>query len=145
VVRLNGTSDILWERVTVSIPLEHGCSVEFKNVMAPFPDVQFYDYTKHNPAKRTKLPANYHLTYSVSDDPASALRAIVALKLGWNVSVVFRKALPDRVPGLLYAPVVDGDETDLRFLERGVIVGLKAKGRAKVRHYGLRAGLIYPP
>jgi hypothetical protein len=29
-------------------------------------------------------------------------------------------------------PVVDGDETDLRFLDpKGVIVGLKAKGKGK--------------
>ncbi len=50
VVRLNGTSDIPWERV----PVEGKA-----NIMDLFPSVQFYDYTKrHN---RRNLPTNYHL------------------------------------------------------------------------------------
>ena len=50
------------------------------------------------------------------------------LNRGTNVSVVF-----DRVPGeWLGRKVIDGDAHDLRFLDpEGVIVGLKAKGRAK--------------
>lgn len=120
VVRLNGTSDILWERVTVN---------GAPNIMALFPDVTFYDYTKHEPAKRASLPANYSLTYSYSDDPAAVRRSADALTAGWNVAVVFRNALPHDFLGRL---VVDGDESDLRFAdERGVVVGLKAKGRAK--------------
>lgn len=121
VVRLNGTSDILWERV----PLPTG----ERNVMERFPDVQFYDYTKHNPAKRLNLPTNYRLTYSLSDDPASEERAKAALVMGWSVAAVFKPHLPETYMG---APVVDGDEDDLRHLDAaGVIVGLKAKGRAK--------------
>jgi hypothetical protein len=120
VVRLNGTSDILWERVAVQ---------GAPNIMALFPDVTFYDYTKHIPSKRANLPTNYHLTYSYSDDPAAADRAAEALAMGWNVAVVFRNALPARYG--LYR-VVNGDESDLRFADdRGVVVGLKAKGRAK--------------
>jgi hypothetical protein len=120
VVRLNGTSDILWERVTVN---------GAPNIMALFPDVTFYDYTKHIPSKRANLPVNYSLTYSYSDDPAALDRSLEALAMGWNVAAVFRNALPADFMGY---PVVNGDESDLRFADdRGVVVGLKAKGRAK--------------
>jgi hypothetical protein len=45
-----------------------------------------------------------------------------------NIAAVF-KELPEKYIG---RPVINGDETDLRFLDpKGVIVGLKAKGKAK--------------
>ena len=117
VVRLNGTSDIPWERVPV----------EGKpNIMAHFPTVQFYDYTKrHN---RRDLPDNYHLTFSLAEDNDS--RASAAASNGANVAVVFRT---DNFPATFMGmPVVDGDADDLRFLDgKGVVVGLKAKGPAK--------------
>jgi hypothetical protein len=45
-----------------------------------------------------------------------------------NIAMVF-----DRVPATYMGlEVIDADETDLRFLDKkGVIAGLKAKGRAK--------------
>ena len=47
-----------------------------------------------------------------------------------NYAVVFKnKQLPNGYEGY---PVIDGDESDLRFLDRkGVVVGLKAKGQAR--------------
>ena len=117
VVRLNGTSDIPWERV----PVEGKA-----NIMELFPSVQFYDYTKrHN---RRNLPANYHLTFSLAEDNDS--RAGAAATNGANIAVVFRT---DKFPTTFMGmPVVDGDADDLRFLDgRGVVVGLKAKGPAK--------------
>jgi len=117
VVRLNGTSDIPWERV----PVEGRA-----NIMELFPSVQFYDYTKrHN---RRNLPANYHLTFSLAEDNDS--RAGAAATNGANIAVVFRT---DKFPTTFMGmPVVDGDTDDLRFLDgRGVVVGLKAKGPAK--------------
>lgn len=117
-VRLNGTSDIAWEKVAPEL-------------FALFPDVVFYDYTKAPVTKRPWLPVNYSLTMSYSGENWDACRA--ALDHGRNVAVVFAvkkgAALPSHHHG--YA-VVDGDETDLRFLDpRGVIVGLRAKGRAR--------------
>ena len=117
VVRLNGTSDIPWERV----PVEGKA-----NIMELFPSVQFYDYTKrHN---RRNLPANYHLTFSLAEDNDG--RASAAATNGANIAVVFRT---DKFPTTFMGmPVVDGDADDLRFLDgRGVVVGLKAKGPAK--------------
>jgi len=114
-IRLNGTSDIPWKRVRV----------DGKNVFELFPDVQFYDYTKILERKVTALP-NYHLTFSRAENNDSDVERAIAA--GMNVAVVFRE-VPDTYQGL---PGISGDEDDLRFLDpAGVIVGLKAKGRAK--------------
>lgn len=75
---------------------------------------------------RRDLPANYHLTFSLAEDNDAF--AVKALENGMNVAAVFR-TLPDTFMG---RKVINGDDTDLRFLdEQGVIVGLKAKGKAK--------------
>lgn len=109
--RLNGTSDISWEKY---------------GIIDKFPDVQFYDYTKVRGRKVSHLP-NYHLTFSRAE--SNDLDASIAAKSGMNVAVVFKKDLPETYYG---RKVINGDETDLRFLDgSGVIVGLKAKGRAK--------------
>jgi len=59
-VRLNGTSDIRWE--TVGFTDVNG--IEYVNIFAAFPDIQFYDYTKD--ANRKDLPSNYDVTFSYS-------------------------------------------------------------------------------
>lgn len=118
VFRLNGTSDIRWESVRVE-------GFGWKNIMEVFPTVQFYDYTKI--ANRRLLPSNYHLTFSLAED--NDAEAVYALDRGMSVAAVFRKELPTQYLG---RDVVNGDDTDLRFLDpKSVIVGLKAKGKAK--------------
>jgi hypothetical protein len=125
--RLNGTSDLGWESY---------------GIMGQYPDVQFYDYTK-SPARMRrylagKMPPNYHLTFSWSGTNASDCADI--LQRGGNVAVPFStpkgRPLPElwSIPGVGFKRyrVIDGDKTDLRFLDpRGVIVGLRAKGKAK--------------
>lgn len=105
VFRLNGTSDIAWEKY---------------GIIQKFPDVQFYDYTKILGRKVQGLK-NYHLTFSRAEsNDADVGRAIME---GMNVAVVY-----DRIPEGVYS----ADETDLRFLDPKVqIIGLKAKGPAK--------------
>ena len=99
--------------------------------MEAFPDVQFYDYCK-SPERMTKfvngeMPTNYHLTFSRSE--TNGALALAFLRSGGNVAMVFRKSLPATYFG---HEVIDGDETDLRFLDgKGKIVGLKEKGLAK--------------
>jgi hypothetical protein len=116
VFRLNGTSDIRWETVSVN---------GFRNIMEMFPNTTFYDYTKI--VNRRNLPTNYHLTFSRSESNDAYVRT--ALRRGMNAAVVFEKTLPDMYMGYR---VIDGTETDLRFLDGvGVIVGLVAKGKAK--------------
>lgn len=118
VVRLNGTSDLRWENIAADGK---------RNIMEVFPAVQFYDYTKI--PNRKGLPANYHLSYSASGRPEFAPYMDRAAAAGLNIVAVFRKSLPAEFMG---RPVVNGDESDLRFLDpAGVVVGLKAKGRAR--------------
>lgn len=119
VFRLNGTSDIRWE----IYPVTHN-GVEYRNVMEAFPTTQFYDYSKI--ANRRNIPVNYHITFSRSE--VNELEALSVISMGMNVAVVFDE-IPDTWHGW---KVVDGTETDLRFLdEGGVVVGLKANGKAK--------------
>lgn len=123
-VRLNGTQDIRWELE----PVEHE-GVTYPNLMALFPDVQFYDYTKI--PNRRDLPANYDLTFSYSGVPGFRPHAERAQARGMRVAVVFRsrESIPAQFMG---APVVDGDDSDLRPLDpAGSIVALYAKGPAK--------------
>jgi hypothetical protein len=116
VFRLNGTSDLPFEKYEVE-----GAA----NIFALFPEVQFYDYTKVLGRKVAQY-SNYHLTFSAADGNDSDVRK--AIDSGMNVAVVF-----DRLPATYMGRVVfDADSTDLRFRDpRGVVCGLKAKGRAK--------------
>ena len=121
VFRLNGTSDIRWENVHID---DYG-----RTIFDRFACVQFYDYTKL--PNRKDIPSNYHLTFSLSED--NDLDAVKTVMDGRNVAVVYRK-VPTSTSwwpvGQL--TVIDGDEHDLRFLDpKGVIVGLKAKGKAR--------------
>lgn len=118
VVRLNGTSDIPWENLSV-------------NMFTMFPNVQFYDYTKvlaRLPKLKSMGLKNYHITFSSSESNWN--ECIEAFNLGFNIAVVF-----DVIPKVYQTlPVVNGDELhgDLRFLDAsGSIVGLRAKGDAK--------------
>lgn len=121
-VRLNGTSDLPWEAFKAI-----RYNVSFVNIMAAFPSVQFYDYTKVS-SRLGKTPENYHLTLSRSEANESEVERAIAS--GHNVAVVFRnKVLPETYMG---RPVFGGDDSDRRFLDpQGVIVGLYAKGRAR--------------
>lgn len=118
VIRLNGTSDVAWERIPV---------LEYNNIFEAYPHVQFYDYTKIE--KRYKACAsipNYHLTYSRTESNWEKCEQV--LESGHSVAVVF-DAIPSSYMGY---KVIDGTVDDLRFLDpSSVIVGLKALGRAK--------------
>ena len=147
-VRLNGTSDIQWERGHMvarcyAVPTADGTVKReqvFPSIMAAFPDVQFYDYTKiPQRIVRGNLPANYALTLSYSGANANYAHQVltVARAFGANTAVVFRnKAAVARVlerGDWQGQPVLDGDETDMRFLDPqgGYVVALYAKGKAK--------------
>jgi len=130
-VRLNGTSDIPWENIKV---------VDAKNIFELFSDVQFYDYTKDYKRVIKNTHKNYHLTFSRSE--CNEDLCVQVLDAGHNVAAVFNTDFYNRnlkdggwcqyqIQNKLYK-VVDGDTSDLRFLDEqgGVIVGLKAKGDA---------------
>lgn len=114
-LRLNGTSDVRWEMV------------------APYlftrweDDVIFYDYTKH---PKRRVPANYHLTYSVTEQDSVADISKMLGRYG-RVAVVFDTRKSQPLPAVWQGfPVVDGDKDDQRWQNHGVIVGLRAKGDA---------------
>ena len=116
VFRLNGTSDLSWEKYEMT---------EGKNVFDVFAGIQFYDYTKVL-GRKVKHIENYHLTFSKADGNDSDVAE--ALLQGMSVVAVY-----DKIP----AGVPSADETDLRFLDpKGVMLGLKAKGRAKKDYSG---------
>lgn len=122
VIRLNGTSDILWEDIR-----ENGTG---RNLFEIFPTTQFYDYSKI--PGRVSTHKNYHLTFSWSG--SNATESAQALKNGLNLAIPFAvgrgKPLPKthEIGGISYR-VVDGDISDLRFLDRGKpkIIGLRVK------------------
>ena len=116
-VRLNGTSDLPWLAQAVG---------------PNFPDVQFYDYTAIPKIWERTLP-NYHLIYSLKETHESLLAALVTLRRGHNVAVVFDAKKGDPLPQFFYGfKVTDGDLSDLRFLDKpGTVTGVRAKGKAK--------------
>ena len=126
VFRLNLTSDIAWEFVFFD-------DKNPQTIFDKFPSIQFYDYTKSFKrmsqflGKQKEFPKNYHLTFSRSETNDKLCEMV--LQMGGNVAVVFRNELPATWNGY---EVVNGDENDLRFLDKkGVVVGLIEKGMAK--------------
>jgi len=118
-LRLNGTSDIIWERV---------CPWLFTD----YPQIQFYDYTKHvhrcMASYQKKLPTNYHLTFSRHELNDAECRKVLRSGV-CNVAVVFRdSSYPSKWAG---KPTYSMDNDDLRFLDAdgGHVGCLYAKGK----------------
>ena len=125
-IRLNGSSDVRWERY-----------IDMSSY-----DCIFYDYTKA-PADKRDTSGGYHLTYSVSEAEEREAEAMRWIDSGGNAAVVVaargsnRLADAKRVALKLVrnrwrgCPTVDGDETDVRFRDKaGSMVVLYAKGAA---------------
>ena len=120
-IRLNGTSDISWENF---------------GIFEKFPKIKFYDYSKLYKRALKYInghyPSNYSITYSLNEDNKNL--AFDILEKGGNISAVFRDFIPKKYKGFR---VINGDETDLRFLDpKNCIVGLIAKGKAKKDYSG---------
>lgn len=125
-VRLNGTSDIAWEKMAVVVD-----GVLYRNLMDAFASVQFYDYTKILGRKLALATPNYHLTFSLAEN--NDVFAVKALSEGYNVAVVMRTKRKEAKPAVWGGyPVVDGDVDDVRFHDPkgGHIIALFAKGTA---------------
>jgi len=122
-IRLNMTSDILWERL-----------IDMTAYKA-----QFYDYTK---IPNRVVPGNYHLTFSLDETNLDSTKQEMA-RFNRNVAVVvipqlFNVIAQDPSEWLLYGyPVINGDLNDLRFLDPAPsAVMLKAKGKARYENTG---------
>ena len=119
-IRLNGTSDIdhidLMKRYT---------GIDFLDSF--YDDLLFYDYTKNPNHIKKYLNSKYRITFSRSE--CNEEKALEILSLGGNVAAVFSGELPSTWHG---KEVINGDLTDLRYFDKvNVVVGLKAKGKAK--------------
>ena len=126
VVRLNGTSDLPWEKIKCN---RNG--VAYASIMEAFADVTFYDYSAVLGRTKALNMPNYHLTFSLKEN--NDRDAIEALRQGYNVAVVMNVGRNEEKPKTWGGyPVYNGDETDLRFLDpNGHIIGLFPKGKAR--------------
>lgn len=88
----------------------------------------FYDYTAIlSKALKYKNNPNYIVTFSRKENNWN--ECITALQNGVNVSAVFANELPKTYKGF---KVIDGDKADdIMLKHKGVILGLRAKGKAK--------------
>jgi len=130
-IRLNGTSDL-----------------DFMEVYKLCSDIQFYDYTKGRARFKAfmagELPKNYYLTYSYdrkNDYDTSFLFGVVsnggkvAIMKGDYEKLIVNEKNDERFLAFTSAPLIDGDEHDLRFFDKkvkqGGFVVLNEKGDAK--------------
>jgi hypothetical protein len=132
--RLNGSSDVLWERLR----LEDG-----RTLFEAHPVLQFVDYTKAPQRARPNLPVNYHVLFSLSEAPGSFQAALEWLRAGGNAAIVVgddskggisackREAQRILDGGDLFGfPTLNGDAHDARHKDpAGAWVVLAAKGR----------------
>jgi len=113
-VRLNGTTDTKWESQPVVID---GVKIA-ENIMALYPDVIFYDYTKWPYAKRPNetLPVNYHLTFSRSETNQDQIAENIYH--GRNATVVVDIKSSDKTTAIPITwreiPTFDADRSDFR-------------------------------
>jgi len=135
VIRLNGMSDIQWERIDFAHELGTGAGM---TIFGMYPDVTFYDYTKIAKRFQRKLPANYHLSLSYSDANEKYAAACWEAhgQHGASLVMVYRSKADIANAATWYQECrvnfVDGDAHDLRFLDPAKsIVALKAKGTAR--------------
>lgn len=133
VIRLNGMSDIQWERIDIG----HELGIESQTIFEMYPDVQFYDYTKIYKRFDRELPSNYHLSLSFSNaNEKYADKCWEAHVKGASLVMVYRTKL-DIINAATWfeecrVNFVNGDAHDLRFLDPAKsIVALKAKGTAR--------------
>jgi hypothetical protein len=122
-VRLNGTTDLDFFGILKN---------QIGKDLLALDNLVYYDYTKligkvlkyQNAIKEGK----YFLTFSRSENNWN--ECLQALAMGVNVAVVFdkKKPLPSTFEGY---QVIDGDVSDIEMISNsGVILGLKAKGKA---------------
>ena len=145
--RLNGTSDVMWERY-----LDMDGLVKNIGKLGGF-----NDYTKHSVAHRIRdnFPKNYRITFSVDEKTKSLTWAKHWMRLGHGCSIVcesVKKKKPQNIMALIndYVKVLDGDLDDARFADPpSSMVLLRNKGPLKVsmcgkKKDGSQSGLIMP-
>ena len=118
-IRLNCTSDINPIAFTLN----------GKNILEIFPDIQFYDYTKViNRIALAKKYSNYDITWSIDGSEKSREIGLELLKNGGRVAVVYGE---NDMPKTWYGyECCNGDETDYRPSDIAPVCALKFKKTA---------------
>ena len=113
-IRLNVLSDILWEKIDITLFNDN-------------PNITFYDYTK-NPNRNVSHIPNYSLTFSRNE--MNDLYIEQAFNNNMNVAIVFDIKKGYTIPKTFRNKnVLDGDLHDARFLDNNNhYVGLRKKG-----------------
>ena len=113
-IRLNVLSDILWEKIDITLFNDN-------------PNITFYDYTK-NPNRNVSHIPNYSLTFSRNE--MNDLYCEQAFNNNMNVAIVFDIKKGYTIPKTFRNKnVLDGDLHDARFLDNNNhYVGLRKKG-----------------
>ena len=113
-IRLNVLSDILWEKIDITLFNDN-------------PNITFYDYTK-NPSRNVSHIPNYSLTFSRNE--MNDLYCEQAFNNNMNVAIVFDIKKGYTIPKTFRNKnVLDGDLHDARFLDNNNhYVGLRKKG-----------------
>ena len=120
-VRLNCTSDL-----------------DFSDIIASFPDIQFYDYTK-DPNRQSA--DNYHLTYSWDSFSKGRLPFYrQAIARGQKIAFPVVKADLDRI--LALPNTLEMDSSDLRFLDGEGNYGILAIKETGNTAQGIRDGFM---
>ena len=118
-IRLNCTSDINPIAFTLN----------GKNILEIFPDIQFYDYTKVlNHIALAKKYSNYDITWSIDGSEKNREIGLEFLKNGGRVAVVYGE---NDMPKTWYGyECCNGDETDYRPSDIAPVCALKFKKTA---------------
>lgn len=141
------------KRLTPTIRLNVASDLDWRQLIADYPEAKFYDYTKVRSRLFARKPDNYELTYSLNER-SSWQTARAQLSRGGNVAAIFSTRyhpqsgridpLPDSwTIGKREYQIVDGDVHDVRLRETdgsGVIVGLRFKGSLRRRQKAIERG-----
>jgi hypothetical protein len=120
--------------VPLAVRLNGGSDLDWTDVYSVFKNVQFWEYTKRpDLAVRLNALPNVHMSYSVNEMTTDRIRGIL-MGAQVNMVQVFNVAKGKDLPAKLGTiDVIDGDSSDLRFLDpKGVIVGLRLKSLTKI-------------
>lgn len=132
-IRLNGTSDLLWEKEPFPVSdNKRGIHMVYTNVFAAFPQVQFYDYTKVYKRFEREQPSNYFLALSYSLASRKYAQACTRAHEEFGASLVI--VVRDKEVKQFHVDLggIDGDVHDLIFKHApGSMIYLKAKGKAR--------------
>tara|TARA_R100001440_G_scaffold7997_1_gene15483 strand:- start:96 stop:956 length:861 start_codon:yes stop_codon:yes gene_type:complete len=158
-IRLNGTSDILFENIQIYIPVSLSDFIYnkfsfninsgyYSNIFEIFKhekNIIFYDYTKEKREFKTLLnDFNYHLTFSFdgANNIVNINRCYEAMQEEVNIASCINIKKSQEVPNTFYSEIfnkefniINGDNDDMRFLDaKNKLILLRFKKPYKIKY-----------